>query len=63
MVRLAGVSVAVVLCAALTLRAGPASTAVALVAAPAQAQNYPTKPIHILSPYAPGGISDIASRR
>ena len=31
-------------------------------AAPAQAQNYPTKPIHILSPYAPGGISDIASR-
>src|SRR5690348_2148479 len=35
---------------------------VVLCAAPAQAQNYPTKPIHILSPYAPGGISDIASR-
>ena len=31
-------------------------------AAPAQAQNYPAKPIHILVPYAPGGISDIASR-
>src|SRR5512138_1422653 len=35
---------------------------VVLCVAPAQAQNYPTKPIHILSPYAPGGISDIASR-
>ena len=30
--------------------------------APAQAQNYPAKPIHIMVPYAPGGISDIASR-
>jgi tripartite-type tricarboxylate transporter receptor subunit TctC len=35
---------------------------VALCAAPAQAQNYPAKPIHILVPYAPGGITDIASR-
>ena len=35
---------------------------VVLCAAPAQAQNYPAKPIHILVPYAPGGISDIASR-
>jgi tripartite-type tricarboxylate transporter receptor subunit TctC len=33
-----------------------------LVAAPAQAQTYPTKPIHVLVPYAPGGIADIASR-
>src|SRR2546429_880912 len=30
--------------------------------APAQAQNYPTKPIHVLVAYAPGGIADIASR-
>ena len=35
---------------------------VVLCAAPARAQNYPSKPIHILVPYAPGGISDIASR-
>src|SRR4051794_25732656 len=33
-----------------------------LMAQPVLAQTYPTKPIHILSPYAPGGISDIASR-
>jgi tripartite-type tricarboxylate transporter receptor subunit TctC len=33
-----------------------------LYAAPAQAQNYPAKPIHVLVPYAPGGIADIASR-
>jgi tripartite-type tricarboxylate transporter receptor subunit TctC len=35
---------------------------VALAAAPAQAQTYPTKPIHVLIPYAPGGIADIAAR-
>jgi tripartite-type tricarboxylate transporter receptor subunit TctC len=35
---------------------------VVFCAPPAQAQNYPAKPIHILVPYAPGGISDIASR-
>ena len=33
-----------------------------LLAQPAMSQTYPTKPIHILVPYAPGGIADIASR-
>src|SRR3954452_9559279 len=38
------------------------SVLVVLCAMPAQAQNYPAKPIHVLVPYAPGGIADIASR-
>jgi len=33
-----------------------------LLAQPAASQTYPSKPIHILVPYAPGGIADIASR-
>src|SRR5262249_5439333 len=37
-------------------------TLVVFGASPALAQNYPAKPIHILVPYAPGGITDIASR-
>src|ERR1700741_2736740 len=34
----------------------------ALATGPALAEVYPTRPIRILSPYSPGGISDIAAR-
>src|ERR1700749_4610252 len=39
-----------------------AIASLALLTQPAVSQTYPSKPIHILVPYAPGGIADIASR-
>ena len=34
----------------------------ALLSAPASAQNYPTKPVRMLVPFPPGGISDTLAR-
>jgi tripartite-type tricarboxylate transporter receptor subunit TctC len=39
-----------------------AASSFVLLAQPAVSQTYPSKPIHMLVPYAPGGVTDIAAR-
>ncbi|HEY0663980.1 MAG TPA: tripartite tricarboxylate transporter substrate binding protein, partial [Thiobacillaceae bacterium] len=42
--------------------AGVLGAVLALAAMPAQSQDFPTKPVRILVPFAPGGVVDVAAR-
>ena len=41
---------------------GSAATATTLIADPAWANDYPTRPITIINPFPPGGASDVVTR-
>ena len=42
--------------------ASAVSLLAAATCAPAQADNYPSKPVRIIVPYGPGGIADVTMR-
>jgi tripartite-type tricarboxylate transporter receptor subunit TctC len=55
-------SVVVCLTLARALRLGLALVVFGLSVIAAQAQDYPNRPIHIVIPFAPGGVVDLSAR-